>query len=83
MTSRQKAIDLVKKMRFRQNQLFEQSQFCKEHSFNLESQMFQRLEDEVRKLAYMIEDAFNLPYIPLNQATAPTAAPQTPLAEIE
>ena len=63
--SNDKIIDTIKKIKVREEEVWKQSVFCREHNFNLEAEKFKAIEDELRKIARQIENDFDTGYISL------------------
>jgi len=58
-----KAIEVIKEIRKREEEMYKQSQFCREHSFNLEADKFKAIEDELRRVCRLLENTFETGYI--------------------
>lgn len=58
-----KAIEVIKNIRRRESYMNEKASFCKEHNFILEAEKFKFAEDELRKIANMLENEFGTGYI--------------------
>ena len=54
-----KAVEVIKEIRKRENELFEKSTFCREHNFNLEAEKFKAIEDELRRICRQLENKFD------------------------
>lgn len=63
--SNDKIIDTIKKIKVREEEVWKQSVFCREHNFNLEAEKLKAIEDELRKIARQIESDFNTGYVHL------------------
>ena len=58
MNEKQKAIEVIKEIRKREDEMLRQSFFCREHNFNLDAEKFKAIEDELRCICRIIEDKF-------------------------
>lgn len=59
----EKAIKVIKEIRKREDEMFKQSVFCREHNFNLEAEKFKAIEDELRRICRMLENEFETGYV--------------------
>lgn len=59
----EKATALVRKVRQRQQHHFTQMSFCIEHKMKLDEIKHREIADELNKIAFEIQDAFELGYI--------------------
>jgi hypothetical protein len=64
---KQKAIEVIKEIRKRENELFEKHVFCREHNFNLEADKFKFAEDELRRVCTLLQNRFDTDYVSLNK----------------
>jgi len=60
---KEKAIKVIKEIRKREDEMAKQATFCKEHNFNLEAVKFTAIEDELRKIGYMLQNEFKTGYV--------------------
>jgi hypothetical protein len=60
---KEKAIKVIKEIRKREDELFKQATFCREHNFNLEAEKFKAIEDELRRVCRMLENEFETGYV--------------------
>lgn len=63
MDEKQKAIKAIKEIRSRENKYMEQSNFCREHNFNLDAQKSSEIAEELRKVCYLLQTEFETGYI--------------------
>jgi hypothetical protein len=59
----EKAIKVIKEIRKREDEMFKQSVFCREHNFNLEAEKFKAIEDELRRICRMLENELETGYV--------------------
>jgi hypothetical protein len=60
---KEKAIKVIKEIRKREDEIFKQAVFCREHNFNLEAEKFKAIEDELRRICRMLENEFDTGYV--------------------
>ena len=63
--SNDKIINTIRKIKVREDEIWKQSVFCREHNFNLEAEKFKAIGDELRKIIRQIENDFDTGYISL------------------
>lgn len=63
MSEKEKAIEVIKEIRKREEEIWKQSQFCREHNFNLEADKFKAIEDELRRICRQLENKFDTGYV--------------------
>jgi len=57
------AIKAIRQIRKREDELFSQTVFCREHNFTLEAEKFKFAEDELKRVCRILEKAFDTGYI--------------------
>jgi len=62
--AKDKAINLIKEVRKREDYAMLKARFCRLHNFDLDQIKFKAIEDELRKVASMIQEKFETGYIP-------------------
>lgn len=63
MTEKEKAIEVIKEIRKREDEMWKQSVFCRDHNFNLEADKFKAIEDELRRVCRLLENKFETGYV--------------------
>jgi len=63
ISEKEKAIKIIKKIRERESQMWNQYCFCKDHNFNLEAEKFKSIEEELRRICMMLEREFETGYV--------------------
>jgi hypothetical protein len=63
MSEQNKAIEVIKEIRKREEELWKQSVFCREHNFSLEAEKFKFAEDELRRICRQLENKFDTGYV--------------------
>jgi hypothetical protein len=66
MTPKEKAIKVIKEIRKREDEMWQQHKFCKEHNFSLEAEKFKFAEDNYRSICRMLENEFETGYISIS-----------------
>lgn len=61
--SKEQAIKIIKEIRGREEHMYRQHVFCKDHGFNLEAEKFKSIEDELRKVCRMLQSEFDTGYV--------------------
>ena len=64
MEAKEKAIKLIKEVRKRGDYAMLKAHFCHLHNFDLDHIKFKAIEEELRKVASMIQDEFETGYVP-------------------
>ena len=63
MSEKEKAIEVIKEIRNREEEMWKQSAFCRDHNFNLEAEKFKAIEDELRRICRLLENKFETGYV--------------------
>jgi hypothetical protein len=63
MYEKEKAIEIIKEIRKREEEMWKQSQFCRGHNFSLEAEKFKFAEDELRRVCRQLENKFDTGYV--------------------
>ena len=63
MTEKEKAIEVIKEIRKREDEMWKQSVFCRDHNFKLEADKFKAIEDELRCVCRLLENKFETGYV--------------------
>lgn len=63
MSEKEKAIEVIKEIRKREEEMWKQSVFCRAHNFNLEADKFKAIEDELRRVCRLLENKFDTGYV--------------------
>jgi hypothetical protein len=63
MSEKEKAIELIKEIKKREDEMWKQSVFCRDHNFNLEADKFKAIEDELRRVCRLLENKFETGYV--------------------
>ena len=58
-----KAIQLIKKIRKKEDEAWKQGSFCREHNFLLEAEKFRAIEDSLRNVCLLLENEFETGYV--------------------
>lgn len=63
MYEKEKAIEVIKEIRKREEEMWKQCDFCRDHNFNLEAEKFKAIENELRRVCQLLEDRFDTGYV--------------------
>lgn len=63
MSEKEKAIEVIKEIRKREDEMWKQSVFCRDHNFNLEAEKLKAIEDELRRVCRLLENKFETGYV--------------------
>lgn len=66
MTEKEKAIKVIKVIRFQEDEANKQAIFCKEHNFLLEESKFRAIETKLRQVCRILQDEFDTGYVSAN-----------------
>jgi hypothetical protein len=58
MSPKEKAIKVIKEIRKKEDEMWQQSKFCREHNFSLEAEKFKFAEDQLRRVSHLLEKEF-------------------------
>jgi hypothetical protein len=61
-----KAIKVIKEIRKREEKVGEQAKFCRDHGFNMDAIMFDKIESELRSICHLLQTEFETGYVPYN-----------------
>lgn len=67
MITEKSIIEVVKAIRKKGEEAWNQKSFCKAHNFNLEAEKYNAIVEELRLVCSLIENKFDLGYVSINE----------------
>lgn len=63
MTEKEKAIKAIQEIRIMEDNHFQKAKFCDQHNFPLDKVKHQEIENELRRVCHILQNAFDTGYV--------------------